>query len=275
MHPLSLDQLTVLGATPLELVPLAAANGCGQVGIYFQSWNVMPAYDLHQCTQADALLRRCREHDVRIAVAEPFLLMPDTKLDALLPNLELAVRLQVRAVNAVAFDPDAARLIDTFGALCERAAQLGLKTLIELFPPSAVNSLQAAVNLIRAVGKPDVRINLDVLHLVRSGGTAADVAALTPTLIGHVQLSDGPARIAPESLMAEASEERCLPGEGEFPLLDILAALPAEVTVGVEVPSLRRLRAGVTSADWARTAVDATKAALKASSAATRRKIER
>ena len=62
--------------------------------------------------------------------------------------------------------------------------------------------------------------------------------------------------------MAEASEERVLPGEGEFPLRDILAALPAGVTVGVEVPSLRRHLAGVAPADWARIAVDAMKAAM-------------
>lgn len=262
-HPLSLDQLTVLGSTPVELVTLAAANGCSYVGIYFQSWNVMPPYDLHQAAQADALLRRCREHDVRIAVAEPFLLQPDSNLDLLMPSLELAARLQVQAVNAVAFDPDTARLTDIFGSLCERAAHFGLGTLIEFFPLSTVASLQMAARLIRDVGRPDVRINLDILHLVRSGGTAADIAALDPELIGHVQLSDGPARIAREGMMAEASEERVLPGEGEFPLRDILACLPAGVTVGVEVPSLRRLRAGVASADWARMAVDAMKSALE------------
>jgi sugar phosphate isomerase/epimerase len=261
-HPLSLDQLTVLGATPIELVTLAAANGCSHVGIYFQSWNVMPAYDLHRSTEADALLSRCREHDVRIAVAEPFLLLPDLSLDALTPNLELAARLQVQAVNAVGFDPDTARLTDIFGSLCERAARFGLGTLIEFFPLSTVTSIQMATRLIRDVGRPDVRINLDVLHLVRSGGTAADLASLEPGLIGHVQLSDGPANIAAEGMMTEATEERGLPGEGEFPLRDILAALPRGVTIGVEVPSLRRHRAGVTPADWARMAVDATKAAL-------------
>jgi sugar phosphate isomerase/epimerase len=261
-HPLSLDQLTVLGATPVELVTLAAANGCSHVGIYFQSWNVMPAYDLHQDAQADALLRSCREHDVRIAVAEPFLLLPDTSLDTLMPNLELAAKLQVQAVNAVGFDPDIARLTDTFGSLSERAARLGLATLIEFFPLSTVTSIQMAERLIRGVGRPDVRLNVDVLHLVRSGGTAADLVSLEPALIGHVQLSDGPASIAATGMMTEATEERGLPGEGEFPLRDILAALPAGVTIGVEVPSLRRLRTGVASADWARVAVDAMKAAL-------------
>jgi hypothetical protein len=243
-HPLSLDQLTVLGATPIELVTLAAANGCSHVGIYFQSWNVMPAYDLHQVAQADALLRSCRERDVRIAVAEPFLLLPDTILDA------------------VGFDPDIARLTDIFGSLCERAARFGLATLIEFFPLSTVTSIQMAERLIRDVGRPDVRINVDVLHLVRSGGTAADLMSLEPALIGHVQLSDGPASIAATGMMIEATEERGLPGEGEFPLRDILAALPAGVTIGVEVPSLRRLRTGVAPADWARVAVDSMKAAL-------------
>jgi sugar phosphate isomerase/epimerase len=262
-HPLSLDQLTVLGVTPIELVALAAANGCARVGIYFQSWNVTPPYDLHQRAQADALLRRCREHDVRIAVAEPFLLQPDSSLEALMPNLELAARLRVQAVNAVGFDPDTARLTDTFGALCERAARFGLTTLIEFFPLSTVKSIHMAARLVRDVGLPDAGINLDVLHLVRSGGTAADLASVEPALIGHVQVSDGPAKIAPTQMMTEATEERALPGEGEFPLRDILSALPAGVTVGVEVPSLSRQRAGITPADWARVAAHALKAVLR------------
>lgn len=261
-HPLSLDQLTVLGATPIELVPLAAANGCGRVGIYLQSWNVMPAYDLRQRAVADALLRCCRENNVRIAVAEPFILMPDTSLDALLPNLEVAARLQVESVNAVAFDDDPTRLTDMFGLLCDRAAALGMSTLVEFFPLSAVKSIGMAEGLIRDVGRKGTRINLDVLHLVRSGGTAAQVKALDPDLIGHVQLSDGPLQIAPDRLMGEASDERGLPGQGEFPLDDILGALPKGVPVGVEAPSLRRLQAGTTSAEWARLAVDAARAAL-------------
>lgn len=263
MHPLSLDQLTVLGgATALDLVPIAAANGCGKVGIYFQSWNVMPGYDLRQKSQADEMLRRCRECHVRIAVGEPFLLGPDTRLEMLLPNLELAARLEVEAVNAVILDPDIARATDTFGALCERAAELGMGALIEFFPLSAVKSVQDAAHLIRAVGRPGVRINLDLLHLIRSGGTAAQVMALDPDFIGHVQINDGPLRVAPEAMLQESIEERGLPGEGEFPLRAILAALPADVPIGVEVPSLRRYRAGVKPADWARSAVDATKAVL-------------
>jgi sugar phosphate isomerase/epimerase len=262
INPLSLDQLTVLGATPIELVSLAAANGCGRVGIYLQSWNAMPAYNLCERTEADALLRCCRENHVLIAVAEPFLLMPDTRPDALLPNLEAAARLQVEAINAVAFDTDPARLTNTFGALCDRAAEFDMDTFVEFFPLSAVKTLGMAAQLIRDVGRRGVRINLDVLHLMRSGGTAAEVKALDPDLIGHVQISDGPLRITPDRIMTEATEERGLPGQGEFPLRDILAALPEQVPIGVEVPSLSRLRAGVTSAEWASVAVNATRATL-------------
>jgi sugar phosphate isomerase/epimerase len=265
MRSLSLDQLTVLGVTPIDLVPLAAANGCGHVGIYFQSWSVMPPYDLRDPAQSAAMLSRCQEHGVRIAVAEPFLLQANTRLDELLPNLELAARLQVQAINAVVFDSDPARRTDTFGALCEHAAQFRLDTLIEFFPLSEVKSLQAATQLISDIGRPGVRINLDVLHLIRSGSTAADIAALDPSLIGHFQISDGPLVVEPTHMMTEASSERGLPGEGEFPLSEILAALPVGVTIGVEVPSLRRLQDGVTSAQWARTAVDATKTLMRGS----------
>jgi hypothetical protein len=74
------------------------------------------------------------------------------------------------------------------------------------------------------------------MHLVRSGSGAEDVAALDPELIGHVQLADALLVPTIPDYMEEACFERMVPGTGELPLVDILAALPSDVVIGLEVP---------------------------------------
>ena len=54
--------------------------------------------------------------------------------------------------------------------------------------------------------------------------------------------------------MVEA-RNRELPGAGDFPLSAILSALPATAAIEVEVPSQRRLEAGVSALDHVRDAV--------------------
>lgn len=47
----------------------------------------------------------------------------------------------------------------------------------------------------------------------------------------------------------EAMFERMAPGEGELPLIDMLAALPADRVVGLEIPMRSRAEAGVSAYD--------------------------
>lgn len=243
------------------MIPLAADNGCQFAGIYLQGWGEFPPYDLGAPDQAAQLRRLCAEHGVSIAVAEPFLLLPDTSLDSLMPNLRLCAELGVRAINTLCYDPQAQRRIDLLGALAERAAQHGLDAMVELFSLSAIRTVEDAARLIEAIGNPRLRINLDLLHLMRAGGSPADVATRA-ALIGHVQVSDGPLRIAEVQRMLEASQERGLPGEGEFPLRELIAAVPHDVPIATEIPSLKRRHQGVTPAQWAATAVSAVRALL-------------
>jgi sugar phosphate isomerase/epimerase len=81
------------------------------------------------------------------------------------------------------------------------------------------------------------------MHLIRSGSSAADVAALDPDMIGYIQLCDVP--LAPEKdYLEESMYERMIPGTGELPLLDILSALPRRLVIGLETPLRSRAEAG-------------------------------
>jgi sugar phosphate isomerase/epimerase len=85
----------------------------------------------------------------------------------------------------------------------------------------------------------------DTMHFGRSTARISDLAAVDPQLIGYVQLCDAPRIPAIEDYMEEAMFERMVPGEGELPLLDMLAALPRERVIGLEVPLRREAESGV------------------------------
>jgi sugar phosphate isomerase/epimerase len=85
----------------------------------------------------------------------------------------------------------------------------------------------------------------DTMHFGRSAARISDLAALDPQFIGYVQLCDAPRIPVIEDYMEEAMFERMVPGEGELPLLDMLAALPRDRVIGLEVPLRREAEAGV------------------------------
>ena len=71
------------------------------------------------------------------------------------------------------------------------------------------------------------------------------LAAVPSELIGYVQLSDATHAPRFDTYMEEAMYERMVPGEGELPLREVLAILPREVVVGLEIPQRSLAEAGV------------------------------
>jgi hypothetical protein len=118
---------------------------------------------------------------------------------------------------------------------------------------------------------------VDALHVQRGGSTLDDVRALEPGLVPSIQLCDGP-RAVPEALelpdelplgmtadgsvlQVEARVQREVPGEGGFPLAELLAAVPAATPISVEVPHAR-LQARLSAREFAAYNVRAVRALL-------------
>jgi sugar phosphate isomerase/epimerase len=82
-------------------------------------------------------------------------------------------------------------------------------------------------------------ICIDPLHLARSGGTPADVKALDPKYFPYAQISDGvlePGEPNPALFGKLGPGQRKMPGEGTLPLRELLAALPKDIPLSVELP---------------------------------------
>jgi sugar phosphate isomerase/epimerase len=92
---------------------------------------------------------------------------------------------------------------------------------------------------------------------VRKGGTVADLKAINPSLIRHVQLCDGMMGVTPEQMRYEASYERLYPGDGEFPLIELFSNISIDVTWGIEAPSKQRNESDISAEAQAKEAMTA------------------
>jgi hypothetical protein len=68
----------------------------------------------------------------------------------------------------------------------------------------------------------------------------ADVHALDPRLIWHVQLCDGTAEVSPQGASYDASYERLYPGGRRVPFVDLFRDAPTDISWGIEAPIVRR-----------------------------------
>lgn len=245
-----IERLCVFGMPPVEFVRLARDLDCAFVGI---GLTAMRYYNPHGypdwSLREDPGLRRetvaaLRDCGVSVSLCEGFGVGPDADLDRYQADLDVVAELGGARINVVSMDRDFARTVDGFARLTEMAARRGIETVTEI-GPGPVRTLAAAVEAARQVARPDFRLLIDTMHFFRFGGRVEQVQALDPQLIGYVQLCDAPLRSTFEKYMEEALHERLPPGEGELPLEGLLAAVPPEVVVSVEVPQRSLAAAGV------------------------------
>jgi len=153
-----------------------------------------------------------------------------------------------RSVTAVVFaatPPSQSELIDSFATLCDDAAEHDLIVHLEFIPFTPVRTIGDAATIVKAADRPNGGIMLDAWHLIRSGGSAADVEAVATRIFG-VQLDDAPEQ-PEQNLVEETMHSRLLPGEGDADVVGVIRALRAGGCVaplGVEVFSDAFLEVG-------------------------------
>jgi len=236
---LSLSHLSALETPPHELVTLAAEAGYWAVGLRLNPAAPGATHYPLRRGQADFTETRRRMQDTGVSIydVEFIPLTPDIAIETYLPMLEAAAELGARRLNVSGDDPDVSRLATTFARLCETAETFDLAVDLEFMRWRHVGTLNQAHEIVRRAGAANGAILLDALHLVRSGGAPADVAALAPGLVRSVQLSDAPLASPPEDgIIEEARNRRLAPGLGELPLLALLHALSDDIDLAVEVP---------------------------------------
>lgn len=123
--------------------------------------------------------------------------------------------------------------------LGEKCLAVGVEMAIEHGPETFQPTVSAAVDLVRALGHGVVVVDLYLHH--RMGGETLDLLALQPEAVGFVRIGDGreSTNRSAARVGLDSRTDRRMPGSGEFPLLEMLRAMPEEAPVSVHVTSER------------------------------------
>lgn len=250
MSRLGVEMLSVLGLDPISHVRLAGELGCSHISTGLTQLPFNPHGYAPWSLRDDPALRRemiaaMRDLGVVVSLAEGLIARPNVEMAQRAGDFDLFAELGAERVNTLSMEPDRSRALDQIAQCVDMAAARGMAATMEFAPPHPVGTLAGVIEVIRHVGKPNFRVLIDTMHLVRSGAGAAEIAALDPDQIGYAQLCDAPLSAPHPDYMREATFDRKPPGEGELPLLSILRALPRGLPLGLEVPMFSEAESGV------------------------------
>jgi len=248
---------------PIEYIEATIHAGYDGIGLRVHRSPGLPFFPVVGNT---ALIREMRSRiaDAGLKVYDlySFYLQPDTDVASFAPAMELGASFGAKYATVMGADTDWSRQRDNFVRTCYLSAQFGLTCSLEFAVIRPLATLPQTVQLIEE-SKRDAVICIDPLHLARSGGSPADVKALDTKYFPYAQISDGklePGEPNPALFGKLGMGTRLMPGEGTLPLRELLAALPSNVPLSVELP--HSLAPNMSARDWAKTTADRTRAYL-------------
>jgi sugar phosphate isomerase/epimerase len=242
----SLAHLTVLGCAPPEMIYLAARAGYDFVSIR-SIYMGLPGEANYGLSDNPELLRQTRRalastgirlHDIELARIHD-----DMDPRRYLPAFETAAELGARAVLSSIWTGQRDYAIDRFGEVCDLARPLGLTVDLEAVPIAGVRNLAQAVDVLRAVNRPNAGLMVDTHHFHRASDTPRMLDGLPPQWFHFAQICDATGEIPADrtELIRIMREERLYLGEGAIDIAAILNRLPPMV-YSIELPHLARAR---------------------------------
>jgi sugar phosphate isomerase/epimerase len=254
---IGLAALTVLELPHHEQVSAAAQAGYSHVGLRLIPVAGQPV--IHALDAAE-VERRLADTGVRVLDVEVFRLMPQTNVGEFEAVMATAQRLGAAELLVHGADSNEARLIETFGRLCDLAAGYGLSANLEPMPWVDVSNLAKAMRILDGAARANGGLLVDAIHFFRAGDSLQALAKVPRKLLRYTQLCDArPERPAHmQEIIRQARSDRLFPGEGGLDLHGLLAALPAGLPLSLEVPVSRKMQ----PLERARQALEAARAIL-------------
>ncbi len=237
----ALAHLSMIGVAPARLAAVAAETGYDLTGFRLTpSPSTGVDHRILGDPRALADLRRAVDDaGVGILDVEVIRMKGPQAIEECRPLLEAAAALGARYAIATVEDDDAARRVDTLGAVARLAAEHGTSIAVEFMLFSSARSLGECIDVVTAAGEANVVVLADVLHLTRSGGQPDDLRDVPAALLPYAQIcgadGGGPAT-DPEAARGEGVRGRLLPDDGDLPVRAFVAALPADAILSVEAP---------------------------------------
>jgi len=235
---LGLEPLGVPDAKGAALVDVAADAGFDYVSMFahvpLPGLEADPA--VTDLDERRLMRERLAATGVKLLNLECFNLTPEAQPSTFAAALECGADLGALTATAIVCEnSDRSDALRKYRRACDMAAEHNIRVNVEFFAGCrSLPDMRETVAFVKEAQRRNSGVVLDILHLCRTSGGLAGLDGLDPELIGAVQLCDGPAT-PPEDLGAEMVN-RLLPGEGDFPILEILSHAPSDIVLGVEAP---------------------------------------
>lgn len=235
MNPISL----AAGVLP-EYDAEVVADAAGESGYPYAGFTINP--ETWDAARARLVKERVAAHGIGVLDVEVVWILPGGALDddhGLI--IDAGAELGARNVLVASREPDVDRNAAALRRLCERASPSGMRVAIEFLMIAKVRSLSMAHAIVQACDHPAAAILIDTLHYQRAGEGVDGLKDLDPHLFPYAQLCDGNLDCEPEfnAYLEDALDLRSAAGEGELPLRSMLARLPADCPLSLEVRSKR------------------------------------
>jgi len=242
----SLAYLTVYGASPPDMIHLAAEAGYDYVSLRPIAMGMAgePVFDL----AADRrLFARTKEaltstglglHDIELAR-----IVEEVEVASYEPALRASAELGCKHVLSSIWSGDRGTYIRKFGELCDLADRHGMTVDLEFVPIAAVRDIAQTVEVLRSVDRPNAGMMVDAHHFHRAREKLEHLAGLPREWFRFFHLCDAPAEIPADvdELRRIMREGRSYVGEGGVDVAAIVDALPPLV-YSIELPNLAGVR---------------------------------
>jgi len=220
-----------LADEPLVHITAAAHAGWPAAGVW---------YDPDSWTPRTARILRRRFRDLGLIALDMEVIKIGPQDDHGDAIVDAASELGASNLLAISLFTDPAQTLQRFAELCERAKPAGIRVCLEFMRFTPVRTLQDALAIVSQADQDNAGILVDLLHLVRSGGTFNEVRSAPQGLFPYAQWCDAPAEPAGWSdaeIITDALDARCPPGEGELNASDFAKLFDPGVPFSMEVRS--------------------------------------
>lgn len=232
-HILSLAAGTLPEFLPDQIARAAGQSGFGHVGFTIEPEQWTPE-------QAKATKAALRQYNLSVLDVE-VVWIPEGGVLTDVHRLIIDAGAELGAPNVlvVSAEPDPDQTASALHQLCEWAAPADMRVSLEFLMITAVRSLGDALDIVKRCDHSAAAVLIDSLHFQRAGHSAADLKDVDRNLLTYSQICDGNLQCADDydSYLDDAVDLRSAPGEGELPLPDIMAALPPNIPLSLEVRS--------------------------------------
>ena len=247
-HKFSLAHLTVLGWSPAEMAYNASLIGYDFISIRNINMGVKGERDFSipiGSPRWKSLKEALEITGIAINDIELARVADGVDVSSYEEAFEAGASLGARNVISSIWTDDKDFYLEQFAKLCDLAAKYNLFINLEWPSWAPVGTLAQVREVLDSVKRANAGVMLDTLHASRSYTTYEEIKAIPHEQIKMAHICDGPAEIPDksdkEALIFTGRDARYYVGEGAIDIAEMVALLPKETVLSIELPHLERV----------------------------------